>query len=357
MSATSSRKEFVLVLGAGASKEAQLPTGTELKQEIAKVSDIRFKDGFTRSSGDALVETALRRIAKKLSSRADIKPLLHVCWRICNAMPLAISIDNFIDTHRADEQVAICGKVAIARCILTAENHSLLKVDTSNIYNKLDFARVSDMWFTAFFQLLTENCQREDLAERLKKFAILCFNYDRCVEHYLHSALQNYYALTAKEATEALANLEIRHPYGTVGGLPWQDRNNRIDFGGTPDAQQLIDLSEQLRTFTEGTDPNTSDIYAIRSLLLNAGRIVFLGFAFHRLNLQLLFQAEAPDQRLPLGQPWVYGTALGISASDVDVIRFKLSDMLHTDNGQIYIRNDLTCSQLFHEYWRSLSLT
>ena len=41
--------------------------------------------------------------------------------RIREAMPLAPSIDNFIDSHRDDKKIAQLGKVAIATCILRAE--------------------------------------------------------------------------------------------------------------------------------------------------------------------------------------------------------------------------------------------
>jgi hypothetical protein len=87
-------KKRVLVVGAGASKEAELPTGDELKQKIAEVLDIRFNDGVIRSSGDALIEEAFRRMTREVSGHSDINPFLHVCWRIRDAMPLAASIDN-----------------------------------------------------------------------------------------------------------------------------------------------------------------------------------------------------------------------------------------------------------------------
>jgi len=113
-------------------------------------------------------------------------------------MPQAISIDNFIDSHRDDERISQCGKLPVARCILEAESQSTLLVDQSNIYNKLDFGLVENTWFNAFFQFLTENCQKADIPARLQQISIISFNYDRCIEHYLHVALQNYYGMEAK---------------------------------------------------------------------------------------------------------------------------------------------------------------
>jgi hypothetical protein len=269
-------------------------------------------------------------------------------------MPQAISIDNFIDSHRGSERIALCGKLAIARCILAAEDNSSLQADRSNTYNDMDFGSLGDTWFNAFFQILTENCQRQDLAARFQQVGIISFNYDRCVEHYLHSALQNYYRLMPNEATEALSVLEIHHPYGTVGVLPWMDITRGIQFGATPHARQLIEVAKQIRTFTEGTDTSTSDISATRASLATAERIAFLGFAFHRLNLELLF--PRPQHKASPSLRPIYATAIGISQSDAELIADDLTEMCSVLPERIHVRTDLPCSQLFQEYRRSLSL-
>lgn len=355
MPTTTQPKSLVLVIGAGASKEANLPVGAELKRQIAVALDIRFEYGIRKLSGDDLIYEAYRILAATPDGRsADINPLLRASLRIRDAMPQAISIDSFIDTHRSDESIAVCGKLAIARCILAAESKSSLKVDTSNIYNRMNFRRLEDTWYNAFFQLLTESCPKEDLPSRLAAVVIICFNYDRCIEHYLHSALQNYYALTPVEATTTLKALEIHHPYGTVGALPWQDPGGGFEFGASPRAKQLVAFAGQIRTFSEGTDPDKSDVSAIRESLSMAERIAFLGFAFHRLNLELLFPAELPSTEAR-GRS-VYATGLGISKADAIEIAYDLRRLGAIRDDGVEIRTDLTCGQLFREYWRSLSI-
>ena len=69
-----------------------------------------------------------------------------------------------------------------------------------------------------------------------------------------------------------------------VGSLPWQTRNNSIDFGETPDPNTLLSIADSIKTFTEGTDPDSSDIAQIRKNIKETNRIVFMGFAFHKLN-------------------------------------------------------------------------
>lgn len=356
MTDTSPPKSLVLVVGAGASKEAGLPIGSELKKQIATALDIRYDEwGSRKISGDDHIHAAFRQLATSINpTRPDINPLMQAGWRIRDAMPQAISIDNFIDAHRENDDIGKSGKLAIARCILTAESNSPLKIDRGNIYNKLNFSTLEATWFNTFFQLLTENCRQADLADRLSKVAIICFNYDRCIEHYLHAALQNYYAMSAEEATALLRNLAIYHPYGTVGKLPWQDPQVGIDFGATPAPNQLIALAGELRTFTEGVDTTKSNIEAIRATISKASRVAFLGFAFHRLNLDLLFPGLS-DGEVARAFP-VYGTALGLSTADIQVITRELQNLGGLRHEAIHLQGNLTCSQLLREYWRSLSL-
>jgi hypothetical protein len=348
-------KSLVFVLGAGASKEVSLPIGTELKSEIERLLDIRFQYGSRQESGDHQVTEALHLIASKEKDLpGQINPFLHMCRRIRDAMPQAISIDNFIDCHADEPKIAVCGKLAIARAILAAEAKSTLTINRNNIYNKLDFAKNSKTWFNGFFQLLTENCRVEDLPARLRSVGVVTFNYDRCFEHYVFNAIQNYYGVSADKSAELLTNLEIHHPYGMVGGLPWMRRQTSIDFGSDVHASELVSVSQQLRTFTEGTDPTVSDIESIRATVSDAKRLVFLGFAFHRLNMDLLFGTSgAAKMKSTQG---VFGSAFGISPSDCSMITNEFSAHTGLSIGPIQLRNDLTCAPLVQEYWRSLSL-
>jgi hypothetical protein len=348
-------KKLVLIVGAGASKEVGLPIGSELKATIAKYLDIRYQHGFEKISGDDVINSAFREYAKVNNpERPDINPYLEAGWRVRDAMPLAISIDNFIDSHRNEEKIAVCGKLAIARAILAAEAGSKLHINKGNIYNKLKFSSLEATWFVSFFRILTENCQVTDLPQRLSKVAIITFNYDRCIEHFLFYAFQHYYQINADHASSLLDGLEIHHPYGAVGKLPWQNKTDGFEFGADPHFTQLIKLAAELRTFCEGIDPSKSDIVAIRSTLASASNVSFLGFAFHKLNLKLLF-ADLPDGQRERDCS-VYGTAYGISSTDLQQISSELSNAGALFRNRIFLRNDLTSAMLFQEFGRSLSL-
>ncbi|NTV47777.1 MAG: hypothetical protein HGB11_14950, partial [Chlorobiales bacterium] len=288
----------VFIIGAGASAEAGLPTGKELRDKIAGLLDM------DQPTGDDIILNAisvfynLGFIIQK--SHEEINKHLIAARHIRDAMPQALSIDNFIDNHRGNKEIEFCGKLSIVRSILQAEQGSTLYPQTDN--RRLDFRALENTWFNRFVQILTENSREEDLEERLEKICLVVFNYDRCIEHFVFHALQNYYHISEQETAELINNhLEIYHPYGQVGYLPWQAPEksiekagekpwlvNSIGFGGEPNSEGLKQLASQIRTFTEGTSEETSNIDELKTRINESKMLIFLGFAFHELNLKLL---------------------------------------------------------------------
>jgi hypothetical protein len=203
-------KSLVLVVGAGASRELNLPVGAELKDTISKLLDIRF-DFSRQKSGDHAICEALRLFALQNDGARDVNPYLHAAWHVRDAMPQAISIDNFIDTHQGDRKIELCGKLAIVKSILDAERNSLIFVDRFSGDGRLDFRKTEQCWLQPFFRLLTETCRYVDLRTRLKQVSFVIFNYDRCIEHYLYFALQNYYKISESAVAELLSEVEFLH--------------------------------------------------------------------------------------------------------------------------------------------------
>lgn len=341
----------VFVIGAGASKEANLPTGFELKEKISALLNITF-DWNDQKSGDYGICQALRRYVKEHSDHQNnVNPFIEEAWHIRDALPLAISIDNFIDAHRENEKLALCGKLAIVRSILEAERNSLLFFERTRVDSTINVTSLGNSWYLPFFQLLTENCGINDIEARLNKIALIVFNYDRCIEHFLKNAFQSYYRITEEKSAELVSSMEIYHPYGSVGQLPWQARQNTVDFGANPNSEQLLRLAQDIKTFTEGTDPDSSEICAIRSHMDTAQRLVFLGFAFHKLNMQLIAPGDSDDFNSSKFK--CFSTTLGISESDKEVITEQVGS-LYEKHIRVRMAN-VTCKQLFTEFWRSLS--
>jgi len=251
-------KNTVYVIGAGASKEANLPTGDELKSEISQLLDIRF-DFHDQISGDYIITEALRLAVQNLDGNSgNINEYFHAASHIKEALPQSISIDNFIDANRGDNNIELCGKLAIVRSILEAERKSLLYFENRRIDSTLNFTSLQKTWYTPFFKLLTENCSKDDLKERFKTITMIIFNYDRCIEHFIFNALQNYYRISEQEAAELVNSVNIYHPYGDVGDLPWMNQKERMEFGEEPGANRLLGLSQKIKW---SIHPENKNIY------------------------------------------------------------------------------------------------
>ena len=164
-------------------------------------------------------------------------------------------------------------------------------------------------------------------------------------------ALQKYYLLEPSEAYELVNSIEIYHPYGSVGYLPWMSSSNSLDFGADHDGRKVLALSGQIKTFTEGTDPDSSEINAIKKHITETNRIAFIGFAFHKLNMELMQPGFL--QLGDVDNVHCYATTYGISNSDKSVI-IKQINGLFDSNVKIQME-DLVAQAFFKEFWRSLS--
>jgi hypothetical protein len=343
------------VVGAGASSEVRFPVGSELKASIASHLDIRYRNGYKLEGGDDVIADALRHLgAKNTAELGDARQIQIACWRVRDGMPLSPSIDAYIDSHRSNPGIAQVGKLAIARSILLAEAKCALHFDWMKADATIAFGEVASTWFSQFFQLLIDGADLQEAKDRLGRIAVISFNYDRCLEHFLLHAFRSYFFLSEAEAADIVGQLKIFHPYGTVGKLSVGVNGTGTRFGADATVSDLIDISQRIRTYSEGTDPESSDIDEIQKLLPNSERVVFLGFAFHRMNIDLLLpnRVAAGSTRVA----GVYATGKGLSKSDIDVVSRDLSGRLALPAGHVTIEKEMTCASIMSEYRRTLAL-
>ncbi|MBN2017278.1 MAG: hypothetical protein JW794_04000 [Candidatus Cloacimonetes bacterium] len=343
-------KETVFILGAGASQEVDLPTGVELKDNISSLLDIHYDDWNRKISGSDLIDKAFRILTKTGGPDDDIRTYIQKSWQIRDSLPLATSIDDLIDSHRDDNMIATCGKLAIVNSILDAEKGSKLFIETSDMNSKIDFSSLSKTWYNKLFQILRANCTKNELKSRFESTSFIIFNYDRCLEHFMFNALQDYYHLEQDEAIEMMSCINIFHPYGSVGHLPWSNQSCVMGFGGSLSPNKLIELSKGIKTFTEGTDPSSSEILEIKQEMNTADRIVFLGFAFHELNMQLISPKKLNRVEKDLN---CFATTYNISESDKEVIKGQINSLYMKKVKTKMIDNK--CFEFFSEFWRSLA--
>ena len=133
------------------------------------------------------------------------------------------------------------------------------------------------------------------------------------------------------------------------------------------------ELSKTIKTYTEQIEEQDV-LQRMQATICDAECIVFLGFAYHKQNMALLRPVDAYKVKQ------VYGTAFGMSDSDVsevdDELRSFFPGSVREDGGttelpggplrvvpmpaienrpNIAIENNLTCTQLFDYYAKSLA--
>jgi hypothetical protein len=279
----------VFVIGAGAHAEYGMPTGAELKNNIA--SAVNF--GASGSDLD------LQRLLSEWCGRTPSK--YEAAGReLAKVIPSFPSIDEALNWFSSLPEIIEVGKVAIVRQILSAERASPL-ADPKAAIPAFDF---SQTWLPHFISMVMSSLQMERAGRAFERVTVINFNYDRIIEQFLYFVLQDQYGLNAESAKEVISGLKMFRPYGTVGNLEWQQQDGpsipHVPFGAEigGDHNRLFSISTGIRTFTE---QHTLNITEIQQVMDRARMVVFLGFGFHEQNLKLLQVTRAEPWRRAFG--------------------------------------------------------
>jgi len=239
-----------LILGAGASVPYGFPSGYELLKQVIARTDLdrqhHYADyfgwmGFTKADARDFREALLK------SGKT--------------------SVDAFLE-HRPE--FVSFGKAAIAATLICFEDEQAL------------FERNGTSWYEYLFNQL--NTKFHDFNKN--KLAVLTFNYDRSLEHYLFSALRHSYGKPDQECLEALRSIPIIHLHGDLGALHVGDQTGRpYSTNLTPEALQVA--TKGIKVIHESID-NEPQFSTAHDLLAKSEHVCFLGFGYLPLNLQRL---------------------------------------------------------------------
>lgn len=347
------RSKTLFIVGAGASCEFGLPSGAQIKNKIERLIDIRFSDGYSMSSGDHQIVECFRRVARDDEQlNGNINPILHKCWLLRDALPAAISIDNLLHAHQGDLHVELAGKLAIVKAVLEAERGSILFPGDTHP-PAIDMTKIADTWLMWFFKMAAEGITKAEVATIFDNVSIVCFNYDRCIEWFIPHALQAYFGLDPAMAKEIGGRLRVIHPYGTIGSI------DALHFGSKN--ADILTAAKSILTFSEGLS-DEAFIGKIRTEVEEAETIVFLGFAFHPMNIALL----TPDAESEVSR--IFATSYGLSDEDESVIEDNILEMVHKERIETGSHGlidpnpphvpkfaNVTCAAFFEKFFRSLS--
>lgn len=280
-------KKTVLVLGAGASMPFGFPSGRKLVALIVDMLQNQESQTF-----NLLIDHAHER-----DHIIDFRENLVLSGRS--------SVDEFLE-YRTD--FVNVGKESIAAALLSFEK-------TANLFD----VHMDANWYQYLFGQL--NTSFEDFVRN--ELAIITFNYDRSLEHYLFTSLKHSYKKDDEECAERLNKIPIVHVHGKLGRFSWEKSHHSIvpyDASSHPDKLGLMvgRGGENIKIIHESIegDPEFDEAY---KLLEAAERIYFLGFGFHEINLKRLRVESLCEPEVPVQA--ICGTSYGLSQRQIQLVK------------------------------------
>lgn len=113
---------------------------------------------------------------------------------------------------------------------------------------------------------------------------------------------------------------------------------------------RALELSKNIKTFHEQTT-SPEALYSMRQAIAEAELIAFLGFAYHDINMKLLYTGATGVLKN------ILGTAYNIKSDNVAIIKNSLLPRLIEDRTVEPQLVDLNCAQFFDHFERRLAFS
>jgi hypothetical protein len=333
----------VFVLGAGTSRDFGFPSGIELMKEIH--SSWKHPDETAISNYVDIMEK-LKKEFRSDPNRVAEEKIKKLSYRFY--LSGADSIDDFLSQCK-DEVDLQFGRLTILKVILEKEQKTK-EFGDGTLFK----------WEENWLRILFGEEFRFDNIEQLKKeleseqFYFVIFNYDRCVEHFLYTAIQNYYGLEGQATKDIINKMRFYHVYGQLAPLEWQPEGNPIRFGDDV-FDDLYRFVPNIKIVNEdrGDAQNIRD--KIGAQIRDANKVYILGFGFQDSNWKLLGIDEYKKHRAN-GLPWpldkFYYTNFGLSKRRREHIWGKLFGLTSqgTDSAKSYPGDPTVYEFMHHDY-------
>lgn len=341
--------DTVFVVGAGASAEFGLPVGWKLLEKIRDNSYFQFDGGQSPSKGNRRIYETVH--GKYMRDPKNLTKAFMTFGDINRGVETAGSIDEYINRYSDDPLIAELGKIQIAHAILEAEGKSNLIPSGGKESDGINWANAQNTWISNFARVLFDGVRANEINRIGEGITIICFNYDRCIEHYLEHAIQRgYRGIDGETARKIVANMEIIHPYGSLGPL------SQLAYGKPLANADLYRVAENLITWSESVEDRTV-IERMKSSIAHAQNIVFLGFAFANQNMELL------DAELTQGKPHytnVYSTGFGLTSAIDAKLKNKIVSLYASgsdaaDLACVEVAYGMTCNEFMTKHLLNFS--
>ncbi|TIX52013.1 hypothetical protein [Alteraurantiacibacter aquimixticola] len=332
------RTKTALVVGPGAAGEIDLPDAREMLGRTVQALDFRRLGSDLET--DDMKTLAARIEAYAIETKVKHHELMEAAEKVRTAARIADSIDLVLEQLAHDPHASSVIKLAIATFTLQAESRCSLQAEPM-VEGDLPL-RGSENWLFQVGRIITNGVPRDEAARCLENLVIVSFNRDRSLEHFLPHMIGMAFGMTLVEARELVSErLNITHPLGVAGHLPWATGKGGVEWGET----EPSDLKQLVASIDSASERKEHKEYlaGLRQTIAASPRIVFLGFDFHPQDVEFLF--DQPLER----QPDVLGTACAMSEAMEDAITRMLQDRAALRPDRLGLL-DMRCFELLREF-------
>jgi hypothetical protein len=274
----------VFVLGAGASADFSFPVGKELLEIV-----VSFRGG--NGGRNNLVELGC------LNRDIDT---------FCSALNYSAdaSIDAFLEKRPEFMEI---GKIAMATHLIGCEQLANLFGERNGFnWLKYLFRKMQGGSFEAFGE---------------NEVSFVTFNYDRVVEQFLSTALQNAWGKSERDAGALIAKIPIIHLHGQLGLLPWQSPTNARAFDGIVSTQNIRIAANGIKVVHEGVEDRRKQFDDAKELIRLAKRVYFLGVGTSNVNLERIGVMDFEDGKAA-------ATEVGLTQTEFNEVHARYGNKL-----------------------------
>ena len=279
-------RRTVLILGTGSSIPFGFPSGRALKELICH--------GLSKDVNQPF--QLLRQCGYRSELITGFRDALLKSGRS--------SVDAFLE-YRPD--LLEVGKTAIAAALIPFEVEDRLFEGERN-------------WYEYLFGLMIRS--PADIPHAQEHLSVITFNYDRSLEHFLGTALQNSFSLHADQAREHVNGFRIVHVYGQLGELrPGPGARPYVPAEPEEAAAVASQTAKAIKIVHEGAE-NPPELSMARDLISKAQVVTFLGFGYLPENVARLGLARSGPHVETRAKLW--GSAHGLTQAERRAIQERV---------------------------------
>jgi len=279
------RSKTTLVVGPGAGLEIQMPGRAELLNKVAQGFDFARLGTELQTRDMQVLDRYFEKFGRQMGSSGE--RLKEASQAIRVSARVGSTVDAILEQHSHDQMASAAAKLALVYYTLQAESRSPLLLEPRDPGDLP--LRGTEHWLFHLGRLLTSGVARNMADKAFDNLSIINFNYDRSIQHYLPFVVSMAFGLTLNEARTMVGQkLNITHPLGNAGRLPWEPGENPDVEWGNEEPWNLHNLVKEIQTASERMR-NRQYVTALQAAIAGSKKIIFLGFDFDPATIDFLF--------------------------------------------------------------------